>query len=169
MLCFTGHKTENNAPRWSIVSIQSGAHFVCLKNAFTKHPLIVLQVDWVEEGRPHWAERHFETYLQYIYCVLCASFWRSFSLIIQFMFIYFYQNSIAQHAQHCECYQFFSLQYASIKKNDECFVSPDKDFVRYFLHVPHNYVAMRWDHKAAGWSDGPGERWFGFLIFNWYY
>lgn len=82
----------------SVVSIQSGAHLVCMKVVFTKHPLTVLQADLPKRAEPTELKAIFETYLQYIYCVLCASFWRSFSLIFQFMFISLYQNSIAQHA-----------------------------------------------------------------------
>ena len=34
----------------------------------------------------------------------------------------------------CVLRLFFSLQYASVKKNDECFMSP-QDFVSRFLHA----------------------------------
>lgn len=113
-----------------------------MKVVFSRCLLIVLQAVLLQRADPTELKAIFQkvglilTHVL-LFSFVFASYQRSFSLTIRFTVVSLWSNSKAQHAFLCLCVCLFffpPLQYASLGKNDESFMSPE-GFPSHFLHA----------------------------------
>lgn len=145
-------------------------HLVGMKVVFTKCSLIVLQAVLPRRADPTELKAIFEKvgfYLS-IFCFLfCVCFLSKKLFTYHSIYACFVrkketEDSKAQHASLC-LYLFFSLQYASVKKNDECFMLPE-DFVSRFLHA---HTDIRLSNEATKLLAGVVDQKKDGLVFLW--